>query len=321
MEHLATKSIGMAVILGILAIIGAAPGPCTAGERADPDSNPTGHVELGIASNYPNDAGIESNAAVEFTENFEQPTIADLLVGWEYNTNSARMSFSPDTPSGSGGSQSVFFDGSADLYTRLLPGHDQLYVRYYAKVETECNNVHHWPWLGGHNPSTAWPWPRAGIRPVGDERFSTGIEPYGDWWAWAFYTYWMHMRTNPGGSYWGNTFSGKPSPHTAHKGQWICIEFMVKMNDPVTEPRPRLPPGRVDLGRLLAECFLHANGPVRPQWLPGALLHRLRRLPVANCPGTQPQLLLARALCRLGSKLRCLVRRPGDRNGVHRADG
>ena len=32
----------------------------------------------------------------------------------------------------------------------------------------------------------------------------------------------------------GNTFSGKPSPHTAHRGQWVCIEFMVKMNDPVS---------------------------------------------------------------------------------------
>ena len=249
MEHLATRSIGMAVVLGILAMAGAGPGSCSAGEsaerdcpvaseagiEADRDSDSAGRVELGIAANYPNDAGIESSAAVEFTEDFEQVNIADLLAGWEYNTNSSRMSFSPDTPSGSGGSQSVFFDGSADLYTRLLPGHDQLYVRYYAKLETECNNVHHWPWLGGHNPSTAWPWPRAGIRPVGDERFSTGIEPFGSWWAWAFYTYWMHMRTNPGGSYWGNTFSGKPSPHTAQKGQWTCIEFMVKMNDPVTD--------------------------------------------------------------------------------------
>lgn len=43
------------------------------------------------------------------------------------------------------------------------------------------------------------------------------------------------MRTNPGGSYWGNTFSEKPSFHTAHRGEWICIEFMVKMNSPVTE--------------------------------------------------------------------------------------
>ena len=50
-------------------------------------------------------------------------------------------------------------DGSADLYTRLLPGYDLLYLRLYAKFEDECRNIHHWVWLGGHNPSTSWPWP------------------------------------------------------------------------------------------------------------------------------------------------------------------
>jgi hypothetical protein len=223
---------GRAAVLALLVMIGAGPAVCAAGERAEP--GPPDRVELGIAARYPNDVGIETAAAVQFTEDFEHATVDDLIAGWESNSNPERMSFSTDKPAGSGGTQSVFFDGSADLYTRLLPGYDQLYVRYYAKLDSGCNNVHHWPWLGGHNPSTAWPRPRAGIRPVGDERFSTGIEPYGNWWAWAFYTYWMEMRTNPGGSYWGNTFSGKPSPHTADRDRWICIEFMVKMNDPVS---------------------------------------------------------------------------------------
>ncbi|MCP4896155.1 MAG: hypothetical protein GY906_04195 [bacterium] len=216
--------VGIAVVIAISVLVHAGIGHCSENEN----------VEYGIAEKYAKDSGIETDQSVVLSEGFEQLTIADLLLGWEYSSNDSRMSFSADKPAESGGSQSVFFDGSADLYTRLLPGYDQLYVRYYAKFETECNTVHHWPWFGGHNPSTAWPWPRAGTRPVGDERFSTGVEPMGDWWAWAFYTYWMHMRSSPGGNYWGNTFSGKPSPHTATRGEWICIEFMVKMNDPVS---------------------------------------------------------------------------------------
>jgi hypothetical protein len=197
-------------------------------------SSGAAEIEHGIAAAYAGDRGIASHPSVVLTESFEQPSIADLLAGWEYHSHPDRMSLSVDVPTVSTGSQSVFFNGSADLYTRLLPGHDRLYLRFYAKLEAECSEVHHWPWLGGHNPSTAWPWPRAGVRPVGDERFSTGVEPFGTWWAWAFYTYWMEMRTNPGGSYWGNTFSGKPSPHSAVRDRWTCIEFMVSMNDPVT---------------------------------------------------------------------------------------
>jgi hypothetical protein len=34
--------------------------------------------------------------------------------------------------------------------------------------------------------------------------------------------------------YWGNTFASKLKI-PVNRGQWICIEFMVKMNNPVTE--------------------------------------------------------------------------------------
>ena len=193
-------------------------------------------LEYGLAVGYPGDVGIESDPRVVFVEQFEEATVDDLVARWE-DSKSEGISFSSDVPIGSGGSQSVRFHGeeAVDLYTRLLPGYDQLYVRYYAKIDPLCSGIHHWPWLGGHNPSTAWPWPRAGTRPEGHERWSTGVEPMGTSWAWDFYTYWMHMRTNPGGSYWGNDFNGRPSPYPANRGVWIAIELMVKMNDPVTE--------------------------------------------------------------------------------------
>jgi hypothetical protein len=189
--------------------------------------------EYGLAAGYPHDIGIESDAAVVFTENFEESSVDDVVARWEDVIGQDVMSLAADVPAESDGSQSLYMAGGGHLYRRIEPGQDILYVRFYAKLDPSCNNVHHWVWMGGHNPTTAWPWPRAGERPAGDERWSTGIEPMGDSWAWDFYTYWMHMRTNPDGRFWGNTFSGRPSPYPAVRGEWACVEFMVKLNDPV----------------------------------------------------------------------------------------
>jgi hypothetical protein len=195
--------------------------------------SPMAAVEYGLAARYPGDAGIESDPSVIFTENFEEASVSELVARWEDALRPDRMSFTTDTPAASGGSQSVSFTGSAHLYRRLLPGYDRLYVRFYAKFDPTCNQVHHFVWMGGHNPSTSYPWPRAGQRPAGDERWSTGIEPMGANWAWDFYTYWMRMRPDGRGDYWGNFLSGNPSPHSVARAEWIAVEFMVKLNDPV----------------------------------------------------------------------------------------
>jgi hypothetical protein len=87
--------------------------------------------------------------------------------------------------------------------------------------------------MGGYNPPTSWPQGGAGSRPVGNERFTTGIEPIGDNWSWDFYTYWMHMRGYADPNYfWGNTFHPDP-PAPITRGEWICVELMMKINDPV----------------------------------------------------------------------------------------
>lgn len=192
-------------------------------------------VEYGLASRHRSIGELKSLSSVVFVEDFEQSSIQELVARWDDHKNSNVMSFSSDKPSQSAGNQSVFFDGFADLYTRLLPGYDQLYIRYYIKFETECVRVHHGPWVGGNNPPLSFPFPRAGTRPNGDDRFFTGPETNNSTeFGMDFYTYWMHMRTNPGGRYFGNTFSGRPSPFVVPKGEWISVEFMVKMNDPVS---------------------------------------------------------------------------------------
>ena len=39
------------------------------------------------------------------------------------------------------------------------------------------------------------------------------------------------MRIDLDGNYWGNMFHNDP-PVQAERGEWICLEFMVRMNDP-----------------------------------------------------------------------------------------
>ncbi|MBI2952220.1 hypothetical protein HYY27_09000, partial [bacterium] len=76
---------------------------------------------------------------------------------------------------------------------------------------------------------------RAGLRPEGDDRFTTGIEPWGDWGrhpppgAWHFYSYWHQMKGAPDGKYWGNGFAPE-QPALVLRDRWTCVEFTVQAN-------------------------------------------------------------------------------------------
>jgi hypothetical protein len=122
----------------------------------------------------------------------------------------------------------------AHLYRRLPPGYDRLYVRFYVKFDPNCLPIHHFVHVGGYNPPTPWPQGGAGIRAEGNERFTTGVEPYGKHWRWDFYSYWMAMRSSPDGQSWGHDFIDDPAL-SAERGRWICVELMMKMNEPVTQ--------------------------------------------------------------------------------------
>ena len=149
------------------------------------------------------------------------------------------MSLSGDVPDGSPGSQSLVMTYTAGqntgghLYKMFPEGYDSLFARFYVKFEANHSPVHHFVHMGGYYPPTTWPQGGAGSRPAGNERFTTGIEPIGDNWSWDFYTYWMHMRGYADPNYfWGNTFHPDP-PAPIVRGEWICVELMMKVNDPV----------------------------------------------------------------------------------------
>ena len=195
---------------------------------------------LGLASRYQGDEGIEKNPDVIFVENFEEGSLKDVASRWESVKNTDIMSLSTDVPDASAGQYSLLMTHiggrgtGGHLYRRLLPGYEQLYVRFYVKFAPDCFPIHHFFHVGGYNPPTPWPQGGAGIRPAGNERFTTGVEPFGRRWRWDFYSYWMGMRSSPDKKSWGHDFINDENLK-ALRGRWMCVELMMKMNDPVTE--------------------------------------------------------------------------------------
>ncbi|MFH1050033.1 MAG: T9SS type A sorting domain-containing protein [bacterium] len=175
-----------------------------------------------------------------FIEDFEESTLQQMSGKWEEAVNLNGMSFSSDVPPESIGKKSLMMTYEAEnntgghLYKMFPQGFDSLYARFYVKFAQTHHPVHHFVHLGGYNPPTRWPQGGAGSKPIGNERFSTGIEPMGSNWRWDFYSYWMHMRGNPQvGTYWGNDFNPVP-PELVIRGEWICVELMMKINNPVS---------------------------------------------------------------------------------------
>lgn len=192
----------------------------------------------GIASRYAHDRGIGEDPAVIFNEDFEQASLERIGSRWETVRNVEVMSLSSDVPSGSGGKQSLLMSQLAekgtggDLYRQLGDGYDKLYTRMYVKFADDCEPVHHFgTCVGGNNPATRWPSVRAGQPTKGDESFWLGVEPFGSRWQWDYYTYWCDMRGSPPrGQTWGNSFIHDDTLKV-RRGQWTCIEVMVRMND------------------------------------------------------------------------------------------
>ncbi|MCM8772116.1 MAG: hypothetical protein NC926_04985 [Candidatus Omnitrophica bacterium] len=206
--------------------------------EADEIKLPEGY---GISQNYPGDKNIEKDENVIFFEDFEIKSLDELKNKWEDIRNIGIMSLSEDIPPKSFGKYSLLMthiggNGTGGhLYKRLLPGYEQLFFRFYVKFDSKCYPIHHFFHVGGYNPSTPWPQGKAGEKPNGNERFTIGIEPYGKDWRWDYYVYWMDMRGSPPeGKTWGNSFINN-SALKVEKDKWICIELMVKMNEPVNE--------------------------------------------------------------------------------------
>jgi hypothetical protein len=176
-----------------------------------------------------------------FVERFDQTSLTNLFSRWTDILNGPSMSLGSDVPPGSPGPRSLTIpwvgggvNSGGHLYKVLSPGiSDTLYVRYYIKYPTSGNYHHTGVWVGGSNPPSGWPDPQAGSKPAGDDRFIAGAEQNNVIGSFDHYNYWMRMRPASDGSYWGNFLLNNQNVQ-ARKGQWMCVEHMVKLNNPTT---------------------------------------------------------------------------------------
>lgn len=125
--------------------------------------------------------------------------------------------------------------------TQWFPATNSVFVRFLTRFDSQCDYVHHFVTLRankGLKGGDKWSgFGKAGLLPIGSERFSTALEPWGDNGRnpppgrWNFYSYWHEMTPSPDGKFWGNSFSPSPAPPVP-KDRWICAEFMLRHNSP-----------------------------------------------------------------------------------------
>jgi hypothetical protein len=214
----------------------------------DPFPNLAAHTDLphgaGLAARFPADSGIATHPAVIFSDDFEN---GELGARWDEKGagKGKALSFAPADDPACGRRclkvEARLGENQGDGLTKWFEPVPRVFVRFYVRFETNCDYVHHFVTLRankGLRGTDKWSgFGGAGVRPAGDERFSTALEPWGNWarWPapgkWNFYSYWHEMRPSGDGKYWGNSFLPEPQ-EVVPKGRWLCAEFMLKHNTP-----------------------------------------------------------------------------------------
>lgn len=198
----------------------------------------------GLAERYPADNGIGKDPAVIFAENFES---GDFRTRWDSardESGNILTHTSPGDPRLGERALRVTATLGKDTGggpTKWFQSSDTLFIRFYCRFHQNCDYVHHFVTLRANKSlqgKDKWSgFGGAGLKPSGDERFSTALEPWGNWGRhpapgrWNFYSYWHQMKKSPDGKYWGNAFRPADQPDII-KARWVCAEFMLKHNTP-----------------------------------------------------------------------------------------
>ncbi|MBI5850487.1 MAG: hypothetical protein HZB39_05535 [Planctomycetes bacterium] len=120
-------------------------------------------------------------------------------------------------------------------------GHERVHLRYWLKwaADYDQGNLNHTGGcLVGVAGNDKWRgMGTAGLKPAGDDHFSTSFET---WVAWrrvpvpgyAFlYTYWMDMERDKDGHWWGNLLAPAEGDRVVpERGRWHAFEVMVRTN-------------------------------------------------------------------------------------------
>ncbi len=205
----------------------------------------------GLAASLPAGAGMDQHPDVIFAEDFESD---DYLSHWDdvRNDRGEVLSIVEVDAEGDSAAKSSKHHRSLKVtatlgrntgggMTKWFESSDRIFIRFYVRFDPACDYIHHFCTLRANKAlrgGDAWSgFGGAGVLPEGDERFSTALEPWGDWGRlpapgqWNFYSYWHEMSGSPDGKYWGNAF--RPATQVnIHKGEWICAELMLDHNTP-----------------------------------------------------------------------------------------
>ncbi len=213
----------------------------------------------GLSVNYINDIGIVDDPSVLFADDFEQSMLDEH---WDHtwaNRGESRI-IHDKIGVHSGGSAYMArihrpADGPSSVGARkfLLPGHDTLFFRYYAKYSSNSElyhgGTHNAASIAARRPDEIYE-SYAGVYAKGDNLYSIILDTWrpdstvaspGEM---AFYCYHMHQ-----GHQWGDHFfpSGRVLPggrelfgpkfvprddFTPERGRWYCYELMIIANTP-----------------------------------------------------------------------------------------
>lgn len=176
-----------------------------------------------------------------WVENFEEATVNDFTARYDDFKNAPGMTLDTQKPAKSTGAHSMQLVASGtganatDFYKSLTPGYEELFVRYYAKYQSNVQWHHTGVWVGGYNPPIPYPSPQAGLKPNGDDRFSVSFEPMEQAATprMDFYNYWMKMHSwmdTPMGTtaYYGNSLIHQTA--VVAPDAWMCVEIHIKLN-------------------------------------------------------------------------------------------
>lgn len=196
----------------------------------------------GLAKDFPLDHEIAGSEDVIFADAFN----AREEVKGDWDEARGKQDVLALVENGADGSQALqvtatLGENTGGGLTKWFPSADIIFIRFYTKFDPACDYVHHFCTLRanrGLQGKDKWSgFGGAGLKPEGDTRFSTALEPWGNWgrWEapgkWNFYSYWHEMKPSPDGKYWGNGFRPDSQP-LIPKDVWICAEFMLKHNTP-----------------------------------------------------------------------------------------
>jgi len=198
----------------------------------------------GLAGSVETDARISAHPSVIFAEDFES---SDFRTHWDEARDKANKVLSVVEPKHPALGKrclkvtAVLGENTGGGLTKWFESSETLYIRFYTKFDSTADYIHHFVTLRANKSlqgQDRWSgFGGAGLKPDGAERFSTALEPWGDWGRnpapgkWNFYSYWHEMKPAPDKKYWGNSFKPDEQPNI-RKGEWICAEFMIKHNTP-----------------------------------------------------------------------------------------